>query len=447
MKRLSRLSAVCCFIGLALVATGAQGADPSEALEKKSLRFIESLMDGTAGQNPEIFSEQMLAALKGFSLTHFWQQLQTQLGPFEGVTRFVHQPGDRFYTILAVSKFKNAEVALRLVFDQEQKIAGMQVVEAPPLAFTPSPLYADTTRFTERDILIDCGDIKLPGKLTMPRAALPVPVVVLVHGSGPHDMDQTIGPNKPFRDIAWGLASRGIAVLRYEKRTKNHGQTLDLNSITPWTETGADALAAARLAGSLPGIDPDQVYVIGHSLGGMMAPKIALKAGNLAGIVILGGNSGKLYDLIVKQLIHLAPIQDPKNQHGMLELIEQTRQRAALIHKGLFDPNTPREETILNLPASYWLFIKEYDQVQTAASLHTRILVMQGERDYQVDMLEFEGWKSGLRNHPKTRFMSYPELNHLLFEGQGVSGPAEYNLPNNVDYRVISDIAAWILEK
>jgi dienelactone hydrolase len=436
--------AACCLLGLALVPTGLKGFSTPETFEKKSLLFIESLNAGTAGQNPEVFNAQMLAALQGFNLSQFWQQLQSQLGPFEEVTRFVHQPGERFYTILAVSKFKNAQVALRLVYDQEQKIAGMQVVEAPPLTFAPPPPYADTSRFAERNIVIDCGDIKLPGMLTMPKATHPVPVVVLVHGSGPHDMDQTIGPNKPFRDIAWGLASKGIAVLRYEKRTKNQGASIDLNSITPWTETGADAMAAARLAATLPGIDPKQVYVLGHSLGGMLAPKIAEKAGNLAGIIILGGNSGKLYDLVVRQLSHLAPIQDPDNRHGMKEMIEQTRQKASLIHQGKFSPNTPREETILNQPASYWLYIKEYDQVQTAAALYIRILVLQGERDYQVDMQEFEGWKSGLKNHQNTSFISYPGLNHLFFEGQGVSSPAEYNLSNNIDYRVIWDIAAWM---
>jgi len=444
MKRFSKLFATCWLFGLVLFPAGLKGFSTPEALEKKSLLFIESLNAGTAGQNPEIFSAQMLAALQGFNLSQFWQQLQSQLGPFEEVTRFVHQPGEPFYTILAVSKFKNAEVALRLVFDNEQKIAGMQVMEAPPLTFTPPPAYTDTTRFAERSIMIDCGDIKLPGMLTMPHATHPVPAVVLVHGSGPHDMDQTIGPNKPFRDIAWGLASKGIAVLRYEKRTKNHGASIDLNSITPWIETGADAMAVARLAATLPGIDPKQVYVLGHSLGGMMAPKIAEKAGNLAGIIILGGNSGKLYDLVVRQLTHLAPIQDPDNRHGMKEMIEQTRQKASLIHQGKLAPNTALEETILNLPASYWLYIKKYDQVQTAAALNIRILVLQGERDYQVDMQEYEGWKRGLKNHQKTSFISYPGLNHLFFEGQGVSSPAEYNLPNNIDYRVIRDIAAWI---
>ncbi|HSV88370.1 MAG TPA: alpha/beta fold hydrolase [Bacteroidales bacterium] len=417
-----------------------------ETLERKSLSFVESLRAGTAGEDMEIFSDQMRAALQGFSLAQLWQQLEGQLGPFEAVNRFVHQPGERFYIILVVTRFLNGEIALRLVFDKDEKIAGLQVVEAPPVSFTAPPSYADPKKFTETEVLIPCGDIYLPAKMTMPVARDSVPLVVLVHGSGPHDMDQTIGPNKPFRDIAWGLATQGIAVIRYEKRTKNHSEHLDLNTLTPWKETGADAVMAVRFAANQSGIDPNRIFVLGHSLGGMMAPKIAHKAGNLAGIIIMGGNSGKLYDLVIRQLIHLAPIQDPDNRHGMRELIEDAKNKASIIRDGNLALNTPRNETLLNLPPSYWLYIKDYDQVATAAGLKISVLILQGERDYQVDMQEFKGWKAALGNKNNVRFICYPALNHLFFAGQGAPGPSEYNLPNNVDVKVIQDIARWVLE-
>ena len=418
-----------------------------EAMENSSRVFVESLRQGTADKNPEIFSEQMRAALQGFNLIQLWQQLERQMGPFEAFTRFVHQPGEKFYIILAVTKFRNAEISLRLVFDDTGRIAGLQVAEAPPLSYTPPPPYAQISAFTETEIQIPCGAITLPAKLTMPHAPGKVPLVILVHGSGPHDMDQTIGPNKPFRDLAWGLASKGVAVIRYEKRTRHNPASLNLEAITPWEETGADAVMAAQFATNLPGIDPNSIFVLGHSLGGMMAPKIAERAENLAGIIILGGNSGKLYDLVIRQLSHLTPIQDPENKHGMKELTENARIKAQNIALGLIEPNTPQEETLLNLPASYWLYVREYDQIETAARLHIPILILQGERDYQVDMQEFNGWKAGLAHRNNVKFVLFPKLNHLFFAGEGVSCPAEYSSPNHIDAQVVKEIAAWILQQ
>ena len=107
----------------------------------------------------------------------------------------------------------------------------------------------------------------------MPNGAGPFPAVVLIHGSGPHDRDETIGPNKPFRDLADGLASRRIAVLRYEKRTRHHGGKMLGTTVTIKEEVLDDAVAAAELLRQTPGLDPKRVFVVGHSLGAMLAPK------------------------------------------------------------------------------------------------------------------------------------------------------------------------------
>ncbi|MDX9942961.1 MAG: alpha/beta fold hydrolase [Bacteroidales bacterium] len=417
---------------------------PPDVYEQGASQLLAAMQEGTADDNMEIFTEELKAALSSLKLQDLWAQLQQQVGSFRQISRYLHEESGEYHVVMAVTEFSNMELALRLVYDPSMKIAGLQFVQAPPLTFTPAPAYADTTRFIETELAIDCGDIQLPALLAMPRSESLVPLVVLVHGSGPNDIDETIGPNKPFRDIAWGLATQGIAVLRYEKRTKNKVTSLDMKTMTPWEETGMDAVSAAKQAAGLEGVDPQRIFVLGHSLGGMMAPEIARQSGSLAGIILLGGNSGKLYDIIIRQYEHLAAIQDPDNAHGTREETEKIRQKAALIRSGALTPDTPPEETILNTPASYWLYIKDYNQAETARQLDIPTLILQGERDYQVDMLEYQGWQEALGGRPKVRMKSYPGLNHLFFHGEGTPKPEEYYQQMNTDVQVIMDISSWI---
>ena len=140
-----------------------------------------------------------------------------------------------------------------------------------------------------------------------------VPCVILVHGSGPHDRDETIGPNKPFRDLAWGLAERGIAVVRYEKRTKAYGaacvpagRELDYD-----TEAVDDAVAIVeQVKGFARAGFPDSVYVLGHSLGGTLAPRIAGRSKGLAGIIILAGLARPLEDALEEQFYYTSSLTD-----------------------------------------------------------------------------------------------------------------------------------------
>jgi len=433
-----------CSISIYAISASAQPLIKQQQYEVLAATFVESLRQGKADQDRTIFSNALNEALAAFDINRVWLQLEQNLGEFHSITRFVHQQTDKHHIVLVVAKFHQRQIALRVVFDQESKIAGFQVVEAPPLAYSPPPSYAISELFLEEEYLFDMGDIVLPGTISWPKGNAPFAVVILVHGSGPQDIDQTIGPNKPFRDLAQGLASQGLAVVRYEKRTRSHPSSININTITPWEETGSDALKIAAIMGRHHRIDKQRIFVLGHSLGGMMAPLIAQKSPNLAGIIILGGNSGKLYDLVVQQLEYLAPIQDSENRHGMKQLIELSRQQADRLRAENLPLDTPRSETMLNLPPSYWNFIRNYNQIEVASSLEMPILILQGERDYQVPTSESKKWKTGLQHLSNVTFISYPELNHLFMAGEGPSKPDEYNIPGNVDVRVINDIARWV---
>src|SRR5208282_2328616 len=152
----------------------------------------------------------------------------------------------------------------------------------------------------------------LPGTLTRPRGVASAPLLILVHGSGPNDRDETLGPNTPFRDLAHGLASRGIAVLRYDKRTYAHKQKLikeGLNkTITIKEEVIDDVLATLAKVRDLSGIDPDRIFVLGHSGGGSLAPVIAQRDGKLAGILLLAAGSRPVEEVLREQLNYVKSI-------------------------------------------------------------------------------------------------------------------------------------------
>jgi hypothetical protein len=254
------------------------------------------------------------------------------------------------------------------------------------------------------------GAYRLPAVLTLPEGPGPFAAVVLVHGSGPNDMDETIGKNKPFRDIAEGLAERGIASLRYVKRTKQYGASLPAG-ILLWEETVEDALSAVALLRKQPKIDGKRVFVVGHSLGAYAAPRIGRADGGIAGLVLLAGPARPFEVVLDEQLRYL----------------DMPAERAAALKKAI--------------PKAY-LEDLAGDPVAVARGLQMPMLILQGERDYQVTMEDFRLWKA--LEGPRVKLKSYPAMNHLFHPGQGKARPAEYNLVAPFSPMVLDDIAGWV---
>jgi len=271
--------------------------------------------------------------------------------------------------------------------------------------------------------------------------------VVLVQGSGPHDQDETIGPNKPFKDLAWGLASDGIAVLRYNKRTFQHPESFR-GQYTVEQETVEDARAAVALLAARAEIDPKRIYVAGHSLGAMLAPRIAKGDSQVAGIILMAGNTRPLEDLIVEQVKYQVSLAGAPTPEGQKAIADAEKTAAAMR-----DPNLKADQTVsivgAPVPGSYVLDLRAYDPAQTAAALKIPILVMQGARDCQVRMADYEGWKKALAGDSLASFRLYPNLYHLFIpvpasDNTPLSSPADYNQPGHVAPEVIADAAAWM---
>ncbi|HEY0553835.1 MAG TPA: alpha/beta fold hydrolase, partial [Thermoanaerobaculia bacterium] len=294
--------------------------------------------------------------------------------------------------------------------------------------------------FRERDVTVGAGEWALPGTLSVPEGQGPFPAVVLVHGSGPNDRDETVEKNKPFRDLAWGLASRGVAVLRYEKRTRQHGaQLAGVKDFTVQQETVDDALAAAELLRHTEGIDPKRVFVLGHSLGGMLIPRIGARDPQLAGLIVMAGAAKPLEDIILEQVAYLDAAD------GTVTDAEKSRFESLKAEVARVKALKPGETgTALGAPDSYWLDLRGYDPPTAAKALKQPLLILQGERDYQVTPDNLAAWRKALAGRPAVTFKTYPKLNHLFMAGEGKSLPAEYEKPGHVEDAVVADIAGWI---
>ena len=231
----------------------------------------------------------------------------------------------------------------------------------------------------------------------MPVGAGPFPAVVLVHGSGPNDRDETVEGNRPFRDLAWGLASRGVAVLRYEKRTRQHGTKLAaVKDFTVRQETVDDALAAADLLRHTGGIDPRRVFVLGHSLGGMLIPRIGQRDPQLAGLIVMAGAAKPLEDIILEQVAYL-DAADGAVTDSEKSRLESLRAEVARV-KALKPDATG---TALGAPVSYWLDLQGYNPPAAAKALKAPLLDPPGGARLPGDDGQLRGLEAGPRGQPR----------------------------------------------
>jgi len=406
-------------------------------------RFLDQLAAGNYQAATANFTDVMKAAAPPEKLAEIWTSLQAQMGPYKRRAGLRLEKQGPYTVVLATTEFERGTIDLRVGVDDAGRVAGFFIVppSSPASAEYTPPAYVNKEAFREREVTVGSGDWALPGTLAMPVGKGPFPAVVLVHGSGPNDRDETVEAAKPFRDLAWGLASRGIAVLRYEKRTRQHGSKLaSLPDFTVRQETVDDAVAAAALLRGTEGINPARVYVLGHSLGAMLVPRIGQQDPKIAGFIVMAGAAKPLEDVILEQVTYLAGL-DGTVSDAEKQQIEGLRQEVDKV-KALQPGATG---AVLGAPASYWLDLRGYNPPETAKALGRPLLVLQGERDYQVTLDNFEAWKKALAGRKDVTFKSYPRLNHLFIEGEGQSGPSEYGKPGHVAEAVVADVARWIL--
>jgi dienelactone hydrolase len=391
------------------------------------------------------FNVAMKSGLPPGKLAEVWTQLTSQVGAFKSISDASSQSAAGLHVVSLACEFERATLDAIISFTADGQIAGFRFVPHQSKAEWLVPPYVHSNSFHEQPITVAFEHFELPGTLTTPTGDGPFPIVVLVHGSGPHDEDETIGPNKTFKDLAWGLASHEIAVLRYTKRTKLYGNKSsdDPAALTVDDETINDARAAAALAAKQPKIDPKRVYVLGHSLGGYLAPRIATGDPQIAGLILMAGSARPLEQIVIEQIRYITSL--PGNTP------DQAQQQIAAAEasaKQIDDPALKKSDTVqllgAKIPATYFLDLRGYDPPAMAAKLSIPILILQGARDYQVRDADYDAWKKALGGKSNVTFHKYSDLNHLFATGEGMATPSEYNSAGHVSAKVISDISDWI---
>ena len=432
---------------LVVLPMAARQSDTESSVVGAGKQVVQQIAAGQFDRVEAQYNAQMSAALPAGKLAMAWAGVLDQAGSFDSITGARASRVGIYDVVVVACKFERAMIDAEIAFGPEGKIAGLvfRPHQEPPPAWT-APAYAKPESFTEQPLTLVNGKFQLPGTLTVPKGAGPFPAVVLVHGSGPHDQDETIGPNALLKDLAWGLASRGIAAFRYTKRTQKYGAQSndDPARLTVEDETMSDARAAVGLLVKEKKIDPRRIFVVGHSLGGYLAPWMASRDSRITGIVMLAANTRPMEQLMVDQMRYAL------SAGGKPSAADQ-KQLAALEESAskIESPDLKPGDTVAVLggamPASYWLDLRNYHPLAVAGELKIPMLILQGGRDFQVPpATNFAEWQATLAGHKNVTLKLYPDLNHLFITGTGPSVPQEYQQPGHVDEPVVTDIATWI---
>jgi len=424
-----------------IVALGCYGQskDSPESLARK---FVEMLSRKEFAKAYATMDETMAAAITEEKLGLIWSQINGQFGAYSHQKDATVESTSGYTTVRLTCAFERSDLIVQLSYDSRGKVSGLYFKPPKKSVALPMPSYMDTSKFMELPATVSSGEYALLATLSMPKGNGPFPAVVLVHGSGPNDRDESIGPNKPFRDLAWGLATQGIAVLRYEKRTRSHPKYYQTNpQYTVKDEVTDDADSALALLGRTKGVDAKKAKGKKHAEQGAGDQGIMFGYASNETVIMLAAPTRHLEDLVVEQTRYIAENEPQGDKAAMDKQIEMMdKARTEILGLKLADST----KIVLGVPGSYWLDLAKYDVVTVAKQVKVPALIMQGERDYQVTMTDFNSWKKELAGNKSVTLKSYPKLNHLFIEGEGKCTPSEYDRDGFVSPYVIEDIVKWV---
>lgn len=396
------------------------------------------MAEGDFSETFSCFSSKLKASLPQSQLETAWSDTVISIGSYVGYDKTETETDGGFEIVNCFLKYSDSGLLVKLTYNNNKEIDGVWL-NYYTITNSEEPKVSD--KFAETAIKV--GELSIDGMLTIPNGIENPPIVILVQGSGQSDMNETVGKanNQPFKDIAYGLAENGIASIRYNKRYYQFSEKAK-SDMTIFDEVIDDVNAAIELASKNDKLDSKKIYVLGHSLGGMLAPRIAYDNSKVAGVISLAGSPRNIEDIILDQNINAidaSGLSDKEKEEQLLRVNEAVNQI-----KGLNENDT---KVIMNISAKYWHSLSNINQSKCAKELEIPMLFLQGEADFQVfSDKDFKQWEESLTSRKNCSFKLYEGLNHLFMKSKGKADVTEYDTSDNVDSQVIKDIADWIKE-
>jgi pimeloyl-ACP methyl ester carboxylesterase len=386
-------------------------------------------------------------------------EMKNQLTRYEGA---INPEGTE-----AKGTFAQGGAKLPLTLKRTEKATELRRPQTPK---APFPYRAEDVTYRN-----EAGGVTLAGTLTLPEGSGPFPAALLISGSGAQDRDETIFEHKPFLVIADALTRKGVAVLRVDDRGVG-GSTGSTGKSTSEDFAG-DVLAGVEYLRSRKEIDARGIGLIGHSEGGVIAPMVAARSGDVAFLVLLAG-TGLPGDEILKlqnRLILKAVGADERTIDRQLAFLDkmgavvraerdakaaEPKLRALLdeLKAGLsaaeqkeFEAMGSVAETQLKVMASPWMrFFLTYDPRPALAKVRCPVLALVGEKDLQVppreNLAEIEKALKAAGNR-KVNVQQVAGVNHL-FQTSQTGSPAEYaTIEETIAPAALDTIVGWVVEQ
>lgn len=429
-------------ISMSLFMFGCSAAEPvsfdEEKLTNLGKQYAQEMANGDFASISSNFSEDVKKKLNEDTLKSTWDGVVKDIGKYDGVNDVSYSEKNNMATVVTILKYELNGLKVSVTFDSNENVAGLFMNYA-----SIKEELSSNDKFEEQQIYIGEGDNKLDGILTLPKNVEKPPVAILVQGSGQSDMDETIGAvgNKPFKDIAHGLANNGIASIRYNKRYYQYPESTPAN-LTIQDEVINDVNLAIDLAYNNSSLDNERITVIGHSLGGMLAPEIAKGNEKVNAVISLAGSPRKLEDIIYDQNQDVVNAMTDKSDSEKKELMKQVKTEVDKV-KNLKESD--KSQTIFGINSEYWVSLNKINTTEILKELKVPMLFLQGEEDFQVYAdVDYKKWQELCLGKDNASFKLYPNLNHLFMQSNGKKDITEYDVKGTVDSNVILDISNWI---
>ncbi|MFG0217094.1 serine aminopeptidase domain-containing protein [Brevibacillus porteri] len=409
-----------------------------KTLKVKSAAYLEQFQKQDFDQLYVNVTDEMASKLSKEEFAKKWNNLFAQLGPALDVESEAFNLDDKTGRLSITTVHRKFNLQSTFVYTENGKVSDIQS-QLQPLIVKPQ----QSDKWAESSIKVGNSEKKLNGLLTLPKGIEKPPVAILLSGSGPNNMDSIIGTglNRPLADIAHGLADRGIASIRFDKRSYAYP-----NEIVPDIETEYlfDAKDAVRLAKEDTRIDNNRIYLIGHSQGGLMGPKVAQDNPEIKAFVSMAGTLSRLEDAVLSQTkMRLAQDTTLTEEQKKAEL-DKIKSEVQKVKK--LDPSE-NSGVLLGYPTSYWKSLNAIDGVSITHNLTIPMFIIQGTSDFHVStQVDFKLWQEAVAGKNNVSMKLYPGLNHLFMPGGSADkfDGSIYNIPAHVDSQVIADVSDWI---